>query len=156
MRNCKKRYVNRRMLSWAGLWEPKVLFCTAIGALLFLWMTHLNLHKNLCFKIHFFLNWVINDIFKTLKAASVKCHTSQELTRNPMFIRRGSRTLPTFKMELLMTILKLTTFSWKLLLQITLSLLLVEVLDLLLAKYNFLICYTTASVQGNITYWAIS
>ena len=72
-------------------------FCTAICALLFrtslFRMTLLYLHKNLFFKASFFPNWVANDIFKTsLKAASVKCDTSQELTGNPIFIRRRSRT----------------------------------------------------------------
>ena len=64
--------------------------------------------------------------------------------------------IPTSKMELLIYDNTELTLNWKLPLQITLSFLLVEVLDLLLAMYDFLICYTAASIERNITYWTIS
>ena len=53
-------------------------------------------------------------------------------------LRGRSMNLPTSKMELSVTILKLATLSCKLLLQVASSLLLVVVLDLLLVKCDFL------------------
>ena len=129
MRNCKKCFVNRGISRGAGPWEPKsaILHCY--------WCPFVSNGSSLSPQKLIFQNTFFSKLSnkwyfqKALKAASVKCDTSQELTRNSIFLRsRGPGPLPTSKMELLITILKLTTFCWKLLLQITLSLLLVEVL----------------------------
>ena len=74
--------------------SPKVLFCTVIGVL-FVSNDSLYLHKNLFFKAPIFRNCVTSHVFKTfLKAAPVKCDTSKEFTRNPIFIR-GMFSTPT-------------------------------------------------------------
>ena len=93
MRSCKKCYVNRGISRWAGLWDLKsaILHCC--------WCPFVSNHLSLSLQklifqnTQFFPNWVTNDIFNTsLKGASVKCDISQELTRNPIFIRGRSRT----------------------------------------------------------------
>ena len=154
VRNCKKCYLNRGISRWAGLWEPRsaILHCY--------WCSFVSNDSSLSpqkfiFQSTFFTKlsnkWYFQNAFE---GCFCKVWYFTRVDTKPH--EAGPGPLPTSKMELLMTILKLTTFSWKLLLQITLSLLLVEVLDLLLAKYDFLICYTGASFERNITYWTIS
>ena len=135
VRNCKKCYLNRERSSCAVLREPKsaILHCY--------WCPFVSNDSSLSsqkfiFQSTFFAKLRNKWYFKTfLKAAFVKCDTSQEFTHEiPYLQEAGPGPIPTPKMQLLMTVLKLTTFSCKLLLQKTSSLLLVDILDLLEAE----------------------
>lgn len=74
----------------------------------------------------------------SLKAACVSLILYKNFHKIPCLQRTGPGPLPMSNMKLLRAILKLKTFSSKILLQIASSMLLLEVLDQLLEKYDFL------------------